>query len=44
VAEALRRAVTIGPAAAPGADAAVPGMIVLDANLAVVSMSHEAGR
>jgi hypothetical protein len=44
VAEGLRRAVTIGPAAATGAEAAVPGMIVLDANLAVVSMSQEAQR
>lgn len=44
VAEGLRRAVTIGPAAAVAAEAAVPGMIVLDANLAVVSMSHEAER
>ena len=42
VAEGLRRAVTIGPVAAAGADGAGPGMIVLDANLAVVSMSHEA--
>ena len=44
VAEGLRRAVTIGPVAAIGAEAAVPGMIVLDANLAVVSMSQEAER
>jgi DNA-binding CsgD family transcriptional regulator len=44
MAEGLRRAVTIGPAAATGAEAAVPGMIVLDANLAVVSMSQEAER
>jgi DNA-binding CsgD family transcriptional regulator len=44
VAEGLRRAVTIEPAAAAGADATAPGMIVLDANLAVVSMSHEAQR
>jgi len=44
VAEGLRRAVTIGPVAATGAEAAVPGMIVLDANLAVVSMSQEAQR
>jgi DNA-binding CsgD family transcriptional regulator len=42
VADGLRRAVTIGPVATIGAEAAVPGMIVLDANLAVVSMSHEA--
>jgi DNA-binding CsgD family transcriptional regulator len=44
VAEGLRRAVTIGPVAAIAAEAAVPGMIVLDANLAVVSMSGEAER
>ena len=44
VAEGLRRAITIGPVTAVGAEAAVPGMIVLDANLAVVSMSHEAER
>jgi hypothetical protein len=44
VADGLRRAVTIGPLAAIGAEAAVPGMIVLDANLAVVSMSQEAER
>lgn len=44
VAEGLRRAVTIGPAATIGADAAVPGMIVLDADLAVVPMSQEAER
>ena len=44
VAEGLRRAVTIGPAAAVGAEAAVPGMIVLNASLAVVSMSQEAER
>jgi DNA-binding CsgD family transcriptional regulator len=44
VAEGLRRAVTIGPVAAIGAEAVVPGMIVLDASLAVVSMSHEAER
>jgi DNA-binding CsgD family transcriptional regulator len=44
VAEGLRRAVTIGPAAAIGDETAVPGMIVLDANLAVVSMSPEAER
>ena len=44
VAEGLRRTVTIGPAAAAGTESAGPGMIVLDANLAVVSMSHEAER
>ena len=42
MAEGLRRAVTIGPVAAIGAEAAGPGIIVLDANLAVVSMSQEA--
>jgi DNA-binding CsgD family transcriptional regulator len=44
VAEGLRRAVTTGPAAAAGAEAAGPGMIVLDASLAVVSMNREAER
>ena len=44
VAEGLRRAVTIGPAAAISAELEVPGVIVLDANLAVVSMSLEAGQ
>jgi DNA-binding CsgD family transcriptional regulator len=44
VAEGLRRAVIIGPAAPVGGEAAAPGMIVLDANLALVSMSHEAER
>jgi DNA-binding CsgD family transcriptional regulator len=44
LAEGLRRAVTIGPVAPIGGEAAVPGMIVLDANLAVVSMSQEAER
>jgi hypothetical protein len=44
VAEGLRRAVTIGPVTPAGAEAAVPGMIVLDANLAVVSISLEAER
>ena len=43
-AEGLRRAVTIGPAAAISAELEVPGVIVLDANLAVVSMSLEAGQ
>src|SRR6516162_10429982 len=44
VAEGLRRAVAIGPAATAGGEATVPGIIVLGANLAVVSMSHEAER
>ena len=44
LAEGLRRAVTIGPAAPIGGEATIPGMIVLDANLAVVSMSQEAER
>jgi hypothetical protein len=44
VAEGLRRAVTIGPAVPIGGEAAVPGMIVLDADLTVVSMSHQAER
>ena len=44
LAEGLRRAVTIGPVAAADAEAAGPGMIVLDASLAVVSMNQEAER
>jgi DNA-binding CsgD family transcriptional regulator len=44
VAEGLRRAVTIGPVAAIEAEAAAPGMIVLDANLTVVSINREAER
>jgi DNA-binding CsgD family transcriptional regulator len=44
VAEGLRRAITIGPAATAVGETPVPGMIVLDANLTVVSMSHEAER
>lgn len=44
VAEGLRRAVTIGPVTPIGAEAAAPGMIILDANLTVVSMSQEAER
>lgn len=44
VAEGLRRAVTIAPVAAIGAESALPGMIVLDADLAVVSMSQQAER
>jgi DNA-binding CsgD family transcriptional regulator len=44
LAEGLRRAITIGPAAPGSADTVVPGMIVLDADLAVVSMTHEAER
>ncbi len=44
LAEGLRRAVTVGPVAASSASAsaAAPGIIVLDANLAVMSMSQEA--
>jgi DNA-binding CsgD family transcriptional regulator len=44
LAEGLRRAVTIGPVAASEADAAGPGVIVLDASLAVVSMNQQAER
>ena len=44
VAEGLRRAITAGPVAADGAEVTAPGMIVLDANLAVLSMSQEAER
>jgi DNA-binding CsgD family transcriptional regulator len=42
VAEGLRRAVSLAPAAAVRAESAAPGIIVLDADLAVVSMSPEA--
>ena len=42
LAEGLRRAVTVGPVAASSAAATAPGIIVLDANLAVMSMSQEA--
>jgi hypothetical protein len=42
VAEGLRRAISIRPAAAVTTQTAAPGIIVLDANLAVVSMSPEA--
>jgi DNA-binding CsgD family transcriptional regulator len=42
VAEGLRRAITVGPTAAVKAEAAAPGIIVLDADLAIVSMSPEA--
>ena len=44
VAEGLRRALTIGAVAAIGAEATVPGVIVLDADLGVVSISQEAER
>jgi DNA-binding CsgD family transcriptional regulator len=42
VAEGLRRAISIRPAAAVATQTAAPGIIVLDASLAVVSMSPEA--
>jgi DNA-binding CsgD family transcriptional regulator len=42
VAEGLRRAVSVAPAAAARAESAAPGIIVLDADLTVVSMSPEA--
>jgi DNA-binding CsgD family transcriptional regulator len=42
LAEGLRRAATIGPVAASSAEATAPGIIVLDANLAVMSISPEA--
>jgi len=42
VAEGLRRAISIRPAAAVATQTAAPGIIVLDADLAVVSMSPEA--
>ena len=44
VAEGLRRAVTIGPVAADTASTGGPGIIVLDEQLAVVSMNPEAGQ
>ena len=44
LAEGLRRAITLGPVPPSGVEAAAPGIIVLDANLAMVSMSPEAGR
>jgi DNA-binding CsgD family transcriptional regulator len=43
VAEGLRRAITIGPATAVTTGTAAPGIIVLDQDLAVVSMTPEAG-
>ena len=42
VAEGLRRAITIGPAAADTAGTGAPGIIVLDKDLAVMSMNPEA--
>jgi DNA-binding CsgD family transcriptional regulator len=42
VAEGLRRAAMFGPAAQVAAGTSAPGMIVLDASLAVMSMSPEA--
>ncbi len=42
VAEGLRRAITVGSAGVATAETAAPGIIVLDADLAVVSMSPEA--
>jgi DNA-binding CsgD family transcriptional regulator len=42
LADGLRRAITIGPVAAGSAEVTRPGIIVLDANLAVMSMSQEA--
>ncbi len=42
LAEGLRRAAAIGPVAVGSAEARAPGIIVLDANLAVMSMSQEA--
>ena len=44
VAEGLRRAITIGPVPAAAAGTAAPGIIVLDQDLAVVSMSPEAAQ
>ena len=42
VAEGLRRAITIGPATADTAGTGAPGIIVLDGDLAVISMNPEA--
>jgi DNA-binding CsgD family transcriptional regulator len=42
LAEGLRRAVTLQPAAGAGSEPGTPGVIVLDANLEVVSISPEA--
>jgi len=44
VAEGLRRAITIGPVPAAAAGTAAPGIIVLDQDLALVSMSPEAAQ
>jgi DNA-binding CsgD family transcriptional regulator len=43
VAEGLRRAITIGPAGAGTEGTGAPGIIVLDENLAVMSMNPQAG-
>ena len=44
VAEGLRRAITIGPVPAAAARTGAPGMIVLDQDLAVMSMNSEAAQ
>jgi DNA-binding CsgD family transcriptional regulator len=44
VAEGLRRAMTVGPTAELGASAAGPGIIVLNDDLTVVSVSQEAAQ
>lgn len=44
MAAGLRRAVTLGPVAEPAPEPGAPGIIVLDADLTVVSMSPEAQR
>lgn len=44
VAEGLRRAVIIGPVVADTAGTGAPGIIVLDEQLAIVSMNPEAGQ
>src|SRR5260370_679036 len=44
VAEGLRRAITIGPVSAAAAEAGAPGIILLDQDLTLVSMSPEAAR
>ena len=44
VAEGLRRAITFGPVSAATAETGAPGIILLDQDLALVSMSPEAAR
>jgi hypothetical protein len=44
VAEGLRRAITLGPMLAAAAEAGAPGLILLDQDLALMSMNAEAAR